>query len=198
MLHTQFVRLLLIVVVALWAQVGAVAFAQEGVAGDFASDPEYRLNPEDVLEISVWREPELLREVLVRPDGGISFPLAGNIQAAGKTVEEVRRDLTREIREYIPDAEVSVSIKQVAGYRIYVLGQVNAPGQYTVGRYVDVAQALSLAGGLTPYADTNSINVIRRTESGEEVFPFSYAAMQRGRGLDQNIQLQSGDVVVVP
>lgn len=193
MLQIPFIRLLSIIAIISLAQIGAVAFAQ-----DTASDPGYELNPEDVLEISVWREPDLHREVLVRPDGGISFPLAGNIQAAGKTVEEVSAELTRQIRGYIPDAEVSVSVKQVAGYRIFVLGQVNAPGQYSVGRYVDVAQALSLAGGLTPYADTNSISVVRRTDRGEEVYPFNYRAMQRGRNLEQNIQLQSGDVVIVP
>ena len=191
-------RLLLIALVLLWALVGAVASAQEDGARAATGDPEYRIGPEDVLEISVWREEDLRREVLVRPDGGISFPLAGNIQVAGRTVEEVRSELTRRISEYIPDAEVSVLVTEVSGYQIYVLGQVNAPGTYTVGRYVDVAQALTLAGGLTPYASSNRIRVIRRTDEGEEVFPFRYRDVERGRNLEQNIRLQSGDVVVVP
>ncbi|MEX0729660.1 MAG: polysaccharide biosynthesis/export family protein [Aquisalimonadaceae bacterium] len=198
MLQFPFIRLFLITLVICCASLGSSAFAREARAGLAAADREYRLGPEDVLEISVWKEEDLQREVLVRPDGGISFPLAGNIQVAGKTVDQVRQELAGRIHEYIPDAVVSVSVLQVAGYQIYVLGQVNAPGQYAVGRYVDVAQALTLAGGLTPYASANRISVLRRTDNGEQVFPFSYSAMQKGRGLEQNILLQSGDVVIVP
>lgn len=193
MLQVVFTRCLSLVVALACAATVTVLQAREP-----GSTREYRLGPEDVLEISVWREEDLHREVLVRPDGGISFPLAGNLRVAGMTVEEVRQALTRRIREYIPDALVNVSVRQVAGYRIYVLGQVNAPGQYAVGRYVDVAQALTLAGGLTPYAAAGRISVIRRGADGEQVFPFSYPAMQRGRNLEQNILLQSGDLVIVP
>ena len=159
---------------------------------------DYMIGPEDVLEISVWQEEELNREVLVRPDGGISFPLAGDIQVAGKTAREVRDDVTGRVREYIPDAVVNVSVVEVSGYRIYVIGQVNNPGQFTIGRYVDVVQALTLAGGLTPFAAERRIRVIRRVGETEEVYPFNYASVKRGRGLDQNLLLQSGDVVVVP
>ena len=151
-----------------------------------------------MLEISVWQEEELNREVLVRPDGGISFPLAGDIEVAGRTAGEVRDEITERVREYIPDAMVNVSVVEVSGYRIYVIGQVNNPGQFTVGRYVDVVQALTLAGGLTPFAAESRIRVIRRIGDREEVYPFNYSAVQRGRGLDQNVLLQSGDVVVVP
>ncbi len=159
---------------------------------------EYRIGPEDVLEISVWQEEELRRQVLVRPDGGISFPLAGDVHVAGKTAQQVREELTRRIDAYIPDAMVNVSVVTVSGYQIYVLGKVNNPGQFTVGRYVDVVQALTLAGGLTPFAAESRISVIRRTESGEEVYPFDYRDIKRGRGLHQNRILQSGDVVLVP
>lgn len=158
----------------------------------------YRIGPEDVLEISVWQEEDLRREVLVRPDGGISFPLAGDVMVAGRTTEEVREELTRRIDAYIPDAMVNVSVITVSGYQIYVLGKVNNPGQFTVGRYVDVVQALTLAGGLTPFASERRISVIRRTADGEEVFPFNYADVKRGQGLRQNRILQSGDVVLVP
>ncbi|MCP1675811.1 polysaccharide export outer membrane protein [Natronocella acetinitrilica] len=163
-----------------------------------STGPEYQIGPEDVLEISVWQEEDLLREVLVRPDGGISFPLAGDLQVAGRTATEVQEELTRRIHAYIPDALVTVSVVKVSGYQIYVLGKVNNPGQFTVGRYVDVIQALTLAGGLTPFAAESRISVIRRTADGERVYPFDYSAVKRGRGLDQNVLLQSGDVVLVP
>ena len=102
------------------------------------------------------------------------------------------------LQEYIPDAVVTVSVLEIRGLRIYVSGNVTSPGQYTVGRYVDVLQAITLAGGLNPFADRNSIRVIRRKDGGEEVFRFNYGQVQRGVNLEQNILLQPDDVVVVP
>lgn len=159
---------------------------------------EYKIGPEDVLDISVWKEPELTRQVLVRPDGGISFPLAGDVQAAGKTTSEVQQIITERLRRYIPEAVVSVSAVKLAGYRIYVLGKVNNPGQFVPGRYVDVLQALTLAGGLTPYASRGSINIVRRIGGQLETMPFDFGDVEDGRNLEQNILLESGDVVVVP
>jgi polysaccharide export outer membrane protein len=159
----------------------------------------YRIGPEDVLTISVWKEAELQREVLVRPDGGISFPLAGNLAVAGKTTQEVELEITRKIRRYIPDAVVTVSVKTISGYTIYVNGKVNSPGKFTLGRYVDVVQALTLAGGLSPFAKEGSILVQRRNQRGTiVVFPFNYKEIRKGKNLQQNIILQSGDVIVVP
>lgn len=163
-----------------------------------AEDPEYYIGPEDVLQISVWKEDELNREVLVRPDGGISFPLAGDLQAAGKTPAELQSELTHRIRRYVPAAVVTVSVSKISGYRVYIIGKVNNPGQFVVGRYVDVMQALTLAGGLTPYASENKIRIIRRSDKGEQVFPFEYSRVKSGYALEQNILLKSGDVVVVP
>lgn len=159
---------------------------------------EYRIGPEDVLGISVWKEEGLDRDVLVRPDGGISFPLAGDIIAGGKTARELQTDIANRLRKFIPDALVTVSVKKVSGLRVYVLGKVKSPGQFVVGRYIDVVQALTLAGGLTPYASENGIRVIRRSGSKEIVYPFRYSDIKSGRNLKQNILLQSGDVVVVP
>ena len=124
-------------------------FAASGSTADYQGGG-YQIGPEDVLEISVRRADSLQREVLVRPDGGISFPLVGDVQAAGKTPEELQAVITERLQRYIPKPVVTVTAKEVAGYRIYVLGQVNNPGQFVVGRYVDVLQALTLAGGLTP------------------------------------------------
>ncbi|GMR09007.1 MAG: hypothetical protein BMS9Abin26_2019 [Gammaproteobacteria bacterium] len=160
--------------------------------------PGYKLAPEDVLEISVWKEEGLQREVLVRPDGILSFPLVGSLQAAGHTPEEVRAQLIEKLKKYIPDPVVTVSVKSVAGNKIYVLGKVNRPGVYNVGHYVDVMQALALAGGLTPFAAANSINILRRTDGEQQSFGFKYGEVEDGKDLQQNIILKSGDVVVVP
>jgi polysaccharide biosynthesis/export protein len=160
--------------------------------------PDYRISPEDVLDISVWREDDLQGQVVVRPDGGISFPLVGDLRAAGKSPAELQAEITQRLEAYIPDAVVTVSVAELRGLRIYVSGRVQNPGQYTVGRYVDVLQAISLAGGLTPFADERSISIIRRENGREVVYPFNYREVQRGRNLKQNILLQPDDVVVVP
>jgi polysaccharide biosynthesis/export protein len=160
---------------------------------------DYLIGPEDVLFISVWQEPELQREVKVRPDGGISFPLTGNVDVAGKTVQEVTDIITERVRKYIPAAVVTVSVEEVAGYNVFVIGQVNNPGKFTLGRYVDVVQALTLAGGLTPFANADEITIRRRTADGREiVLPFDYSEVQAGNNMEQNVILQSGDTVVVP
>lgn len=180
---------------------GPVTSPVSGKAGapiDPVKDPGYSIGPEDVLHISVWKEEELNREVLVRPDGGISFPLAGNLKAAGKTTQELMAELTRRIQRYIPDAVVTVTVNKVSGYSIFVIGKVSKPGQYTLGRYVDVLQALTLAGGVTPFASEDDITILRRKNGKEIRFPFDYSDVKRGKRLEQNILLQSGDVVVVP
>ena len=162
-------------------------------------DPStYRVGAEDVLEISVWREDALKKEALVRPDGGISYPLIGEVQVAGKTVLEIREEIAKRLEKFIPDPAVSVSILKVGSQRVYVIGKVNKPGDFPVGRHVDVLQALSMAGGLTPFADGNDIRVMRREGDRQVVLPFEYGRVVRGQKLEQNIQLRAGDVVVVP
>jgi polysaccharide biosynthesis/export protein len=158
----------------------------------------YRVGPEDLLEISVWREDALKKEVLVRPDGGVSYPLIGEVKAAGKTVLEIRQEIEKRLERFIPDPAVSVAILKVGSQRIYVIGRVNKPGEFSVGRYVDVLQALSMAGGLTPFADSNAIRVMRREGDRQIVLPFEYGSVVRGQKVEQNIQLRGGDVVVVP
>jgi polysaccharide export outer membrane protein len=158
----------------------------------------YLLSPEDVLKVSVWKDEHLTQEVVVRPDGVISFPLVGDVPAAGRTVEELRADITKRLTKFIPNAQVSVGITKLLGYKIYVLGRVNKPGEFLVGHYTDVLQALSLAGGLTPFAAENDIKVMRRRNGEQVVYPFRYGDVRKGRDLDQNILLQRGDVVMVP
>ena len=111
---------------------------------------------------------------------------------------EIRQEITQRLEKFVPDAAVSVTIVKVGSQRIYVIGKVNKPGEFPVGRYVDVLQALSMAGGLTPFADSNDIRVMRRDGARQVVLPFEYSRVVRGDKLDQNIQLRAGDVVVVP
>ena len=162
-------------------------------------DPStYRVGAEDVLEISVWREDTLKKEVLVRPDGGVSYPLIGDVHAAGKTVLEIRDEVAKRLQKFIADPAVSVTILKTGSQRVYVIGKVNKPGEFPLGRYVDVLQALSMAGGLTPFADGNDIRVMRREGDRQTSFPFEYGRVVRGQKLEQNIPLKAGDVVVVP
>jgi polysaccharide export outer membrane protein len=159
---------------------------------------DYLIQPGDLLQISVWKEPDLTREVLVRPDGGLSFPLAGDVQAAGNSVPDLEKELTKRIQKYIPEAVVTVAIRQALGYRFYVVGRVNRPGEFNSVRPIDVMQALALAGGTTSFAAVNDIKVLRRENGVESSIPFRYGRVQKGKSLKENIILKSGDIVVVP
>jgi polysaccharide export outer membrane protein len=159
---------------------------------------EYVIQPGDVLAISVWREPNLEKDVLVRPDGILNFPLAGDVPAAGKTVEQLRKELADRLTKFVPDPVVLVSVKAVAGNKIYVVGKVNKPGEYPTNRPVDVMQILSMAGGLSPYASENKIKILRRVNGEQKTFLFRYSDVEKGKNLEQNIVLQGGDIVVVP
>jgi polysaccharide export outer membrane protein len=163
-----------------------------------APGPHYLVQPGDVLQITVWKEEDLQREVLVRPDGGMSFPLAGDVVAAGRTVEDIQKDLSARIESFIPEPVVTVAVKQVVGNRVYVVGRVNKPGEIIMGHELTVMQALSLAGGVTPFAALNKVHVLRRDSGVERSIPFRYGDVEKGRNLSQNIVLQNGDVVVVP
>jgi polysaccharide export outer membrane protein len=158
----------------------------------------YRLQPGDLLVISVWKEKDLDTEALVRPDGGLSFPLVGDIDANGRTIEDVRLLLTQRLKPFIPDPVVTVLIKSIGGNHVYVIGKVTRPGEFPFSRPVDVMQALSLAGGTTPFAALNDIVILRRQNGAERVLRFRYGDIERGRDLDQNVVLESGDTVVVP
>jgi polysaccharide export outer membrane protein len=159
----------------------------------------YRLQPGDVLEISVWKEENLRREVLVRSDGGLSFPLAGDISVSGMSPEDLQHELETRLRNFIPDVTVSVAVHQINGNQVFVVGRVNRPGVYKFDRPLDVMQALSLAGGTTEFAGVDSIRILRRGPDGaQRTFDFAYSDVARGRHLEQNIVLKSGDTVVVP
>lgn len=172
----------------------APAFAQDAQS-DGAS---YKVLPGDVLQISVWKEVDLQKEVLVRPDGAISFPLAGEISTRNRSVLELQEEIAQRLSRYISDPVVTVSVRQVLGNKIYVIGQVARPGVFVVNPQVDVMQALSMAGGATPFAALNDIKILRRTGDEQLAIAFRYNDVVRGTKLGQNIILQSGDVVVVP
>jgi len=158
----------------------------------------YNINPGDLLSITVWKEEDLQRQVLVRPDGAFSFPLAGEIQATGKSVAQVQEELSAQLSRYIPDPVVTIATEQILGNRIYVIGQVNRPGEFIPSGRIDVVQALSLAGGFTPFAQKNNILILRRRNGIVEDTPFRYNEIEKGKNLAQNIILQPGDAIVVP
>ncbi len=189
-------RLFAVVVVLSALVGGGVATAAEESPAPAGAG--YGVQPGDILEVSVWREEGLQKELAVRPDGGFSFPLAGEITAQGRTAEEIRKEVADKLAKFIPDPVVSVAVQKVEGNRVYVIGKVNRPGEFTVNRYVDVLQALSMAGGLNPFAAVNDIKILRRNNGQETAIPFRYADIERGRDLEQNVLLQAGDVVVVP
>ena len=182
---------------ALLFSIPVAGLAQQSGSGQDRSS-FYTIQPGDLLEISVWREEYLEREVAVQPDGRISFPLVGVLNAAGSTVDEVQVRVAERLAQYIPDPVVTVSIKEIVGNRVYVLGQVQNPGQFIMNPTVDVMQALALAGGTTPFAELNDIKILRRSAGRQTLIEFRYADIARGRNLEQNIILQSGDVIIVP
>jgi len=175
-----------------------LASSAPAVEATRVDDPAYRLGPEDALEIAVWKDETLKSSVIVRPDGAISFPLVGEVQVAGRTAAEVRQELVRRLARFVPEAEVTVSVARVLSYRIYVIGRVNKPGDYVVGRPIDVLQALTLAGGTTPFAAEDEIRIIRREAGRQTSIPFDYARLRKKGDLSQNIVLRSGDVLLVP
>lgn len=177
-----------------WLLLGLVLLALPATA---RAEP-YHLNPGDVLDIAVWKEEGMQRQVLILPDGMISFPLAGHIAAAGRTAAEVQDELVERIKTYIPEPVVTVAVASVGGNAIYVIGQVKQPGRFSVTSQIDVMQALSLAGGLTPFGDEDGIKVLRRENNKQTAVAFDYSAIKRGKNLETNVLLSPGDVVVVP
>jgi polysaccharide export outer membrane protein len=164
-----------------------------------ADEPVYTVKPGDTLSIAVWKEPDLTSNaVLVRPDGTFSFPLVGQIDARGKGVQALQSLTTERLRKYIADPVVTVSVQEVKGNKVYVIGQVTKPGEFVVNPSVSVMQALSMAGGTTAFASLNNIIILRRTPSGQVALPFRYNEVIHGKDLQQNVELQAGDVVVVP
>ena len=174
----------------------AVVAAHAQVA--LPANESYKVLPGDVLEVSVWGEENLQREVLVRPDGAFSFPLCGDIAAKNQTVTQLKDEITTRLTRFISDPVVTVSVSEILGNKIYVIGQVRDPGVFVVNPQVDVLQALSMAGGTTAFANLNDIKILRRNGENQQALRFRYDDVVKGKDLQQNIVLQSGDVIVVP
>ena len=168
--------------------------------------PEYRIAPGDVLQVFVWREPELSREVRVRPDGFMTVPLLGDVFAVAKTPKGLAAELSQQFARYVNGPVVTVTLGDSSTLRFYVVGEVNKPGEFPLSGRTTVMQALALAGGFRGYAKTEEVKIVRqelsvtggRPKTREVVLPLNYKAIAQGQNLHQNFVLKPGDVIVVP
>jgi polysaccharide export outer membrane protein len=163
-----------------------------------AEERPFHIGPGDVLEISVWKDESLSRQVVVPPDRMISFPLIGDINVSNQTVGALRETIRKRLADYVPDATVTVMLTQINSLKGYVIGKVNRPGQFSIDLNTNVMQILSMAGGLNPYASSKNIIILRQEGDTLQKIPFNYNEVEKGENLEQNIILKRGDVVVVP
>ncbi|MDP9554979.1 UNVERIFIED_ORG: polysaccharide export outer membrane protein [Pseudomonas parafulva] len=182
---------------SLFAVVGLVAM-WSGHCAAAPSEPAYRLNPGDVVMVSVWQEDSLKQEATVLPDGSITFPLAGRIDVAGLDVASIEKQVASKLEKFLPDPNVSVVVKSNAGNLVYVQGKVIKPGPVQMSGPTAVLQALSMSGGLDKFADESEIMVVRGTGTSQRILPVRYKDLVTGRDMSTNIQLQAGDTLVVP
>ena len=162
------------------------------------NDPSYKIGAQDVLSISVWKDPELTQTVPVRPDGKISMPLLNDVQAAGLTPAELRDRIAEALKKYVTDPVVTVTVTQINSQRVYITGEVTHPGAFALVPGMTILQALSSAGGFTNFANTKKIYMFRTVNGKRVDFPFDYKDVIRGKKLDQNVVLEAGDTIVVP
>jgi polysaccharide biosynthesis/export protein len=158
---------------------------------------DYQIGPGDVLGISVWKNPDLTKQLSVLPDGTIHFPLIKELQVSGLTIAQIEKMISGRLEKYIPDPELFISVLQVNSMLIYVIGKVNSPGRFTINTNIDVLQALAVAGGLNPFAKEKQITVFRKQDGKTQIFNFNYDDVSKGKKLEQNIMLKKGDVIVV-
>lgn len=163
-----------------------------------AAEKIYPIGPGDVLEITVWKDPDLSRKVVVPPDGIISFPLIDSVDVTNLSTAELKKIVTQKLSEFVPDATVTVMLIEINSLRAYVIGKVNSPGEFEINLETNVMQILAKAGGLTPFASDGNIKILRQKEDQIIKIPFDYGEVEKGKNLEQNILLQPGDVVVVP
>jgi polysaccharide export outer membrane protein len=169
-----------------------LAKAPDGVGA--AIDPnKYAIGAEDVLYVQVWREPDFTRQVSVRPDGKITMPLIGDVQAAGMTPLALTNDLKDKVGKYVQNPEVTVTVMDVRSRKYYIDGEVGRPGQFALVTPTRVLEALSMAGGFREFANQKKITILR----GSQTFKFNYKEVIRGKHLEQNIYLENGDHIIV-
>jgi polysaccharide export outer membrane protein len=173
---------------------------------DLTEPADFSLGPEDVLKVTVWKSPDLSGEVTVRPDGTITMPLIGDVPAAGLTANVLAKRIGERLTEYVSSPIVTVQVKEVNSYFIYVLGEVVKPGKYPLKSYANVMQGIALAGGFGPFASKNKIKVLRNVNTGFQgheakrqiEIPVRYNDILKGTAVPGNFVLRSGDVIVVP
>ena len=174
-----------------------VFFCQTAVADDLAGN-RYIIGAGDILDISVWKNDELSKLVPVLPDGYVSFPLVGEVKAAGKSVAEFQKDLKEKLLLYIPHPSLAVIVQGVRSMRIYVIGKVRSPGILDLNANINVLQALTMAQGLNPFAKRNKIKILRKIDNKTKIYEFKYDDVSAGQNLEQNIGMVRGDIIVVP
>ena len=161
-------------------------------------DPNYIIGPQDIIDISVWKEPDFSRSVPVRPDGKISLPLLNDVQAAGLTPAQLGAQITTNLTKYVTNPQVTVIVSQINSQRIYILGEVARAGAYSLIPEMNVLQALSNAGGLTAFANSKKIYILRQDSGKQQKIYFNYKDVLSGKVPGQNIALKAGDTIVVP
>ena len=191
----QIILLIFLGVVSCWQLVQPIHAADET---DISFAGGYHIGHGDVLDISVWKDAALTKQVTVLPDGFIHFPLVGEIKALGMSISELKQALEKKIDRYVPDPIISVGVFQVNSMLIYVIGKVNRPGRFVLNANINVLQALAMAGGLNPFAREKGIRIFREVNGGTDQFHFNYDQVQDGERLEQNITLMRGDIIVVP
>jgi polysaccharide export outer membrane protein len=158
----------------------------------------FLIGPEDVLAVHFWRDQEMSGDVMVRPDGMITLPLVGDIRAAGLTPESLKEAIEKAASRLITEPSVTVAVKEINSRKVFITGEVTKPGPYPLSGPRTVMQLIAVAGGLLEYADKDNIVVLRTINGQQKSYKFRYSDVSKGRGLEQNIELQPGDTVVVP
>jgi polysaccharide export outer membrane protein len=160
--------------------------------------PEYVIGPEDVLGINFWREAEMTGDVTVRPDGRVTLPLLGEVNAAGLTPDALKQRITEAANKLFEDPSVTVTVRQINSRKVYITGNVTTPGSHPLTGERTVLQVIALAGGLTEFADRKNISIVRTDGGKQQIFKLNYNDVSRGKRLEQNIVLKPGDTIVVP
>jgi polysaccharide biosynthesis/export protein len=180
------------------AEPAAPAARSAAPAAGAPTEPGFTIGPEDVLGILFWRDQEMSGDVTVRPDGMITLPLLRDVKAAGLTPEVLADRIQEAAREYITDASVTVIMRQINSRKVFITGEVAHPGAYPLASAMTVMQLIAVAGGLTEFAESKGISIMRVEDGQTTTFEFDYKDVARGRKREQNLVLKPGDTVVVP
>jgi polysaccharide export outer membrane protein len=209
-IHRDMSAIALLFCLSLFSSAQAVVEAASGSSGTasvrmgidkkpVAPSEDYVIGVDDVLAITVWKEPDISKTIPVRPDGKITLPLVGDVQAAGKTPRMLQQELHNSLASFVAVPEVAVIVQEVKSVKFNIVGEVARPGSYPLGESMTVLDAIAQAGGVGIYAKSNSIYVLRLRPDGSSVqLPFHYKQVLKGTNLSQNVRLQPRDTIVVP